>query len=105
MNAAVDDAAAMGEAVVRMLATARAKGKMATLDRKRAQMLMVNVAVRAKLIASQILTDVLFALPKPCRQCTVSNIEISARLMLHQQCRQAVRLPVQHVYSMDKDCL
>jgi hypothetical protein len=45
VNAAVDDAATLAEAVLRMLATARAKGKMLTQDRKRAQMLMVNVAV------------------------------------------------------------
>ncbi len=45
VNAAVDDAATMAEGVAHMLATARARGKMATHDRKRAQMLMVNVAV------------------------------------------------------------
>ncbi|BDA42366.1 Spindle and kinetochore-associated protein 1 homolog [Coccomyxa sp. Obi] len=44
VNAAVDDAATMAEGVARMLATARGRGKMATHDRKRAQMLMVNVA-------------------------------------------------------------
>ncbi|EIE20832.1 hypothetical protein COCSUDRAFT_57381 [Coccomyxa subellipsoidea C-169] len=44
VNAAVDDAATMAEGVAHMLATARARGKMATHDRKRAQMLMVNVA-------------------------------------------------------------
>lgn len=45
VNAAVDDAATMAEGMAQMLATARARGKMATHDRKRAQMLMVNVAV------------------------------------------------------------
>ncbi len=45
MNAAVDDAATMAEGVARMLAVARGRGKMATHDHKRAQMLMVNVAV------------------------------------------------------------
>lgn len=45
VNAAVDDAATMTENVARMLATARGRGKLATHDRKRAQMLMVNVAV------------------------------------------------------------
>ena len=45
VNAAVDDAATLAEGVARMLATARGRGKMATHDRKRAQMLMVNVAV------------------------------------------------------------
>ncbi|KAK9909740.1 hypothetical protein WJX75_006779 [Coccomyxa subellipsoidea] len=46
VNAAVDDAATMAEGMAQMLATARARGKMATHDRKRAQMLMVNVAVK-----------------------------------------------------------
>ncbi|KAK9835147.1 hypothetical protein WJX81_001101 [Elliptochloris bilobata] len=44
VNAAVDDAAALAEGCARLLAAARAQGKLAPAERKRAQMLLVNVA-------------------------------------------------------------
>lgn len=46
VNAAVDDAAALAEACARLLAATRAQGKLPAADRKRAQMLLVNVHVR-----------------------------------------------------------
>jgi len=47
VNAAVDDAASMAEDVARMLSAARSKGKLTTAERKRAQALMISVAVSA----------------------------------------------------------
>ena len=52
MNAAVDDAAALAEGCARLLAAARAQGKLPPADRKRAQMLLVNVHVRAPRLAA-----------------------------------------------------
>ena len=47
VNAAVDDAASLAEGVARMLAAVRAKGKtLGAAERKRAQMLLVNVQAR-----------------------------------------------------------
>ena len=46
VNAAVDDAAALAEGCARLLAAARSQGRLAPAERKRAQMLLVNVAVR-----------------------------------------------------------
>ncbi len=45
VNAAVDDAAVMAEDVARLLSAARSKGKLTTAERKRAQALMISVAV------------------------------------------------------------
>ena len=47
VNAAVDDAAAMAEDMARLLSAARSKGKLTTAERKRAQALMISVAVSA----------------------------------------------------------
>ena len=47
VNAAVDDAAALAEGCARLLAAARTQGKLVPAERKRAQMLLVNVAVRS----------------------------------------------------------
>ena len=49
MNAAVDDAASMAEDVARVLSAARSKGRLTTAERKRAQALMISVAVSAPL--------------------------------------------------------
>lgn len=46
VNAAVDDAAALAEGCARLLAAARSQGRLAPAERKRAQMKLVNVAVR-----------------------------------------------------------
>jgi hypothetical protein len=50
VNAAVDDAASLAEGVARMLAAARGKGgkSLGAAERKRAQMLLVNVQVRPR---------------------------------------------------------
>ena len=47
VNAAVDDAASMAEDVARLLSAARNKGKLTAAERKRAQSLIISVAVRA----------------------------------------------------------
>lgn len=47
VNAAVDDAASMAEDVARLLSAARSKAKLSTAERKRAQALMISVAVSA----------------------------------------------------------
>ena len=52
VNAAVDDAAALAEGCARLLAAARSQGRLAPAERKRAQMLLVNVAVRDPLSLS-----------------------------------------------------
>ena len=44
----MDDAASMAEDVARMLSAARSKGKLTTAERKRAQALMISVAVSSQ---------------------------------------------------------
>lgn len=50
VNAAVDDAAALAEGCAWLLAAARAQGKLPAAERKRAQMLLVNVHVLPALL-------------------------------------------------------
>lgn len=50
VNAALDDAASMAEDMARLLSAARGKGKLTAAERRRAQALMVSVAVRPELM-------------------------------------------------------
>ena len=47
VNAAVDDAAVMAEDMARLLSAAKSKAKLSTAERKRAQALMISIAVSA----------------------------------------------------------
>ena len=85
VNAAVEDAADLAESNMRMLAHARAGGKMPTQDWKRAQGLLVNIAVsnsRRRRLTTVSLAPLLFSSPTACICCLQNKDVVKGRCWL-----------------------